>query len=109
MLLPFKLKIYGDLQMCEIPAKVYIQQHIAELEAHFEQELTDVHEVLRWLGEENQASDIVSPNPVRRAGYSPPSALPSIQCRYVSGAPNGVRRYTHQPKVLGVQYADSHY
>ena len=32
-----------------------LAQKIAEMEAKFEKEFADVHEVLRWLGEENQA------------------------------------------------------
>jgi hypothetical protein len=32
-----------------------LAQKTAELETKFEREFADVHEVLRWLGEENQA------------------------------------------------------
>ena len=32
-----------------------LAQKITELETKFEREFADVHEVLRWLGEENQA------------------------------------------------------
>ncbi len=32
-----------------------LTQKIAELEAKFEKEFADIHEVLKWLGEENQA------------------------------------------------------
>lgn len=32
-----------------------LAQKIAELEAKFEKEFADIHEVLKWLGEENQA------------------------------------------------------